>query len=403
MRDLLSDESFLRRRHLLAFSGGPDSVYLLERLAALYQEDLPRHVELAYVDYHDSPFVEEEERIVLHYQRRYGLSLHRKDVRYVEEKGNFEDWARRERYRFFAEICSRLFLDDVLTAHHQDDAIETYLLQKERNNLPRRYGLAEESRIFGVLVVRPLLFVTKEAIYRFLKERSLPFYEDCTNHDDHTRRNGLRRPWTPQERERFEREIDFRNGEVDRLSSQFATLSKTIPFSFYDSLTEEGRKRLLFFLLQKEEKLSVEKREAKAREAHEFLKRHENGVLKIDQKNIYRTKNSFFFSYPLTSNEYELDVTGPGVYQTPLFRLEVHRPEEFRLSSFPFVVRNARKGDQMESGLLTKDVSLFLRRQKVPFYYREGYPVFLKEGKILFVPFYSDVRDGKVPLTFLWP
>ena len=176
MSKKLFEESFFPRRHLLAFSGGPDSVYLLKQLHSFYKESLPQHVELAYVNYHDSPFVEEEEKIVLLYQERYGLVLHQKDVRREECEGNFEDWARKIRYSFFRQLLSSSLLDDVLTAHHQDDSIETYLLQKERGNLPLHYGLDEKTEVFGYPLLRPLLSVTKAEIYHFLQEEKLPYF-----------------------------------------------------------------------------------------------------------------------------------------------------------------------------------------------------------------------------------
>ena len=58
------------KRYLLAFSGGPDSVYLLLALARIYSSELKNHIALIYVNYHDSPFVNEEEEIVFYYQKK---------------------------------------------------------------------------------------------------------------------------------------------------------------------------------------------------------------------------------------------------------------------------------------------------------------------------------------------
>ena len=188
------------KTHLLAFSGGPDSVYLLLALKKAYPDDLSHHVQLAYVNYHDSEHVDEEERIVRHYADQFGLILHRLDVRHEEKDGNFEDWARKIRYAFFKDILKRERLTDILTAHHKDDAIETYLLQKERKNLPSYYGLKEESFLDGIVVRRPLLNVDKKTIYAFLDREKALYYEDITNHDDHTRRNLLRGKLSTEER-----------------------------------------------------------------------------------------------------------------------------------------------------------------------------------------------------------
>ena len=52
---LLSKE----KKYLVAFSGGPDSVYLLLKLVSFFQEKLRDHISLIYINYHDSPFVKD--------------------------------------------------------------------------------------------------------------------------------------------------------------------------------------------------------------------------------------------------------------------------------------------------------------------------------------------------------
>lgn len=404
MSKKLFEESFFPRRHLLAFSGGPDSVYLLKQLHSFYKESLPQHVELAYVNYHDSPFVEEEEKIVLLYQERYGLVLHQKDVRREECEGNFEDWARKIRYSFFRQLLSSSLLDDVLTAHHQDDSIETYLLQKERGNLPLHYGLDEKTEVFGYPLLRPLLSVTKAEIYHFLQEEKLPYYEDCTNHDDHTKRNLLRKASPLPERDSLLLEMKRRNEQLSSLFPRFRKWNNVVPFSFYDSLTEEEKRRFLFFFLDENLKsISPERKEGLAQELFAFLHRKADGCLSLPEKALYRTKTFFFLAESIAEEDYEIVVTRPAVYQTPFFRLTILDSKTFHMPSFPFLMRNNRRGDKIETDLVSKDVHTFLKRQKVPFYYRKSYPVFLFDGKILFVPFYKDILDGKVPLDFTWP
>lgn len=400
----LFPEDFLSHRHLLAFSGGPDSVYLLEKLREFYRENLSRHVELAYVNYHDSPYVEEEEGIVSHYQGKYGLLLHRKDVQTKDCPENFEDWARQVRYEFFGEIRSTCGLDDVLTAHHQDDSLETYLIQKERGNLPLCYGLAKRTDFFGYPLLRPLLSVTKEEIYRFLRGKGLPFYEDCTNHDDHTRRNLVRRSFPNVQREALLCEMEERNDELSRLYRSFENRKGFVDFSFYDRLREDERKRFVFYLIEGNRiGISQEKKESIANEIFFFLQRKADGLLSLSQKTLYRTKQGFFFARPIDEENYGLWIEKPGIYQTDFFTLTVSDARNFNMPSFPFFMRNNRKGDRIGTDLVSKDVHTFLKKQKVPFYYRKLYPVFLFEGQIRFVPFYPDVLQGKVPLRFTWP
>ena len=118
--------------YLLAFSGGPDSVYLLEALKSYLGDGLSDIIRLCYINYHDSSAVKEEEAIVNEYVDKYHLKLYRFDTKF--KKGNFEDWARKYRYQKFKTIIRKEKMTALLTAHQKDDDIETYILQKERKN-----------------------------------------------------------------------------------------------------------------------------------------------------------------------------------------------------------------------------------------------------------------------------
>ena len=399
----LFDDNDEGKTHLLAFSGGPDSVYLLLALKKAYPDDLNQHVQLAYVNYHDSEHVDEEERIVRHYADQYGLALHRLDVRHEEKDGNFEDWARKIRYAFFKDILKKERLTDVLTAHHKDDAIETYLLQKERKNLPSYYGIKEESFLDGIVVRRPLLNVDKKTIYAFLDREKALYYEDITNHDDHTRRNLLRGKLSIEEKEKLQKEMTEKNASLSRLYLRFSFLPKEIPFLFYDSLEEDEKRRLLFFLLDKEDpSLSSERREGLGKEMYEFLKRQANGVLSLSEKVLYRSKDVFFIGKEIPSLSYEEQIDGPTTFSLPFLQIMIDDPDIFNHLSFPFTIRNARRGDRIGTNLVSKDVETFLKKQGVPFYLRKIYPVFVKDGKIVCVPFYKDIEEEIIPIKFIF-
>ncbi len=401
---LAIDPTFDNRKHLLAFSGGPDSVYLLRQLAKRFQDSLPDHVQLAYVNYHDSPYVDAEERIVLDCASSYNLVLHKKVVFYKKEFGNFEDWARKIRYRFFADICSGNGLADVLTAHHKDDSIETFLLQKERNALPSHYGLRYQSQVEGVLVLRPLLSVWKKDIQEELKKEKAPYYEDITNHDGHTRRNLLRRELDGETKVRLLEEMTEANERLSSLLSTFKKLPERISFSCYDAFSEEEKQRLAFFLLDKKEGfLTPSRREGLAREILEFLKGRKDGLLTLERMVLYRTEKDFFIHEGIPSEDYEFLIDKPMAIKTPFMEIDIQDPDIFNHLSFPFVLRNPKPMDKIGTDLSSKDVHTFLRRQKVPFYLRRVYPIFLKDGVIRFVPFYKDILERKVPIRFLLP
>ncbi len=388
-------------RYLLAFSGGPDSVYLLECLASLYKDQLSKHVYLAYVNYHDSDEVDKEQDIVFHYIYKYHLEFFKANTKYREQYGNFEDWAREYRYTFFKKVIKKEELTALLTAHHQTDLLETYVLQKKRQNLPLYYGLPEKTALQNMTIIRPLLGISKNEIYKRLKEENCCYYEDKTNQDQNKQRNVLRKTgFDEEESSSLLEEIKKKNNELEAFYKKISSYGPMIPFASYLELSEEEQRRLLFYILNKAHlKVAEERLTGLGKESFEFLKRQENGEMKLDLfKALYRTKNEFFIGKYTKSCSYTYKFNYAEKKKNPYFELNLTKPELFNIHSFPVVIRNYQEGDKISTDLPTKDVLTLLRKQKVPFYLIPLYPVFLVKDKIVYVPFYSDILEKKLPM-----
>ena len=168
---------------------------------------------------------------------------------------NIEERCREIRYAFFANILkdnSRFAA--VLVAHHQDDLLETYLLQKQRNILPNYYGLKEENIIYGIKIIRPLLGYKKCELEAFCKENHIPYALDYTNFLDVFSRNKIRHhvieKMTEEDRRKLLLEIENKNkelqlaileaNELDNLSNQeVLKLSPTIYRLYLKKLAKE--------------------------------------------------------------------------------------------------------------------------------------------------------------------
>lgn len=106
--------------------------------------------------------------------------------------------ARELRYAWFEEIRQAENYDFVALAHHQNDSIETLLL-----NLTRGTGI---SGMHGILpkrakLVRPLLFLSRLDIDRLISENHIDFVEDSSNGSVKYARNKIRLQVIPQLRE----------------------------------------------------------------------------------------------------------------------------------------------------------------------------------------------------------
>ncbi len=174
--------------YLVAVSGGVDSVVLLDMLARAprtkNQELSPNYI-VAHVDHgirgEDSAV---DARFVKRLAKQYGLPCVSTEL-YLGKSAS-EELARQKRYEFlFAEAKKHRAV--VVTAHHQDDLIETIALNHTRGTGWRGLAVMDRSDIY-----RPLLTRTKQQVYEYALAHHLEWVEDATNASNRYLRNRLR-------------------------------------------------------------------------------------------------------------------------------------------------------------------------------------------------------------------
>jgi len=179
----------------LAVSGGADSVALM-LVASRWLETRagpPAHV--LTVDHALRPEGRREAEEVAHWAGRLGFAatiLVREGGR---GPGNLQAAVRAARYDLLADAARRLGLSHVLTAHHQDDQAETFLLRLARGSgLQGLTGMARQTRLGpGLLLARPLLGVPKSRLLATCRARGHPWIEDPSNADERFARARLRK------------------------------------------------------------------------------------------------------------------------------------------------------------------------------------------------------------------
>ena len=174
---------------LVALSGGADSVALLRLLLALNYRCEAAHCNFQLRG-------EESERDELFVRRLCSdlqVPLHtiRFDTmqRVKESHLSVEMAARQLRYDWFEQLISERHLQAVAVAHHQDDSIETMLI-----NLIRGTGI---DGLLGIQprhghVVRPLLALSRQDLLAYLESLEQPYVTDSTNLHDTYVRNKIR-------------------------------------------------------------------------------------------------------------------------------------------------------------------------------------------------------------------
>lgn len=188
----------------LALSGGKDSSVLAHVLLSLQPKLPPIH--WLHVNYHlRMPQSDREERYLKRWAREEGVPLWTHSLHPQKKPANLQDWARRERYRFFRDIMTHQAPKGavLLTAHHQGDQVETILSKMITGSSWQGYGgmrLQEERQ--GYFLLRPFLDVSPEAISQYAKNHSLKYFEDTSNQTRDYLRNRIRHellPWLQQE------------------------------------------------------------------------------------------------------------------------------------------------------------------------------------------------------------
>lgn len=179
---------------LLAISGGIDSMVLLHLFERSEFEYSIAHCNFSLRGAEsdgDEAFVREQ--IEQHGIRAYYEKFD--TINYANLKGISIEMAARElRYEFFERIRKEYEYDSIVTAHHQDDLIETFFL-----NLSRKTGIKGLTGIKekqGKLL-RPLLFASRDSIQKYAHKYSIPFREDSSNSEVIYQRNFLRHKILP--------------------------------------------------------------------------------------------------------------------------------------------------------------------------------------------------------------
>lgn len=175
---------------LVALSGGPDSMYLLEGLRE-YRRRVPFTLEAAHLHHGLRKEADDDLAFVEDISRRWEIPLHiaRVDVKALAEKEgrSVEEAGRIARYRFFRARKKKGGL--IALGHHLDDQIETMLLRLIRGT--GLDGLCGMKVLEGDLF-RPLLSMRKREILEELAEREIPYVLDRSNDEAVYTRNKIR-------------------------------------------------------------------------------------------------------------------------------------------------------------------------------------------------------------------
>ncbi|MTI86781.1 MAG: tRNA lysidine(34) synthetase TilS [Balneolaceae bacterium] len=177
---------------VLGVSGGPDSMALLYLFHIL---DL--NVLVVHINYNKRGEASDKDQDLVEqmaFQWGFECCSIQLDSS-TADIGNFQNWAREERYHFFKGLRDAHKAAAIVTAHHQDDQIETILQKVLRGSSPTAWqGMSSwDGNIF-----RPLLNFSKEEILHFCEVNAIPYRIDESNLQSSFARNFLRKEFSEQ-------------------------------------------------------------------------------------------------------------------------------------------------------------------------------------------------------------
>ncbi len=431
-KDIIRYELLARgERVLIAVSGGPDSMALLEILYSL-QKEFTLELFVAHYYHCLRPEALQEALFVKREAERRGLPfiLGASPVRAYacREKISLEAAGRELRYRFFERIAEELGLTKIALAHQADDLAEEVLLRFIRG--AGRRGLAGIPVKRGGIFIRPLLMISRERILEFLEKEEIPYVEDPSNRDPRFLRNKVRHLLIPFLEKHFHKRV---KECLKRTALLVAEEEEFLSCLALENLQKYGRKEKYTFHLSvkglKNLPLALRRRiylEAlkaigvplfRVRLSHlEQIERLLQGKTRgdIDLPGGYLARREpgrlVFKAASARIPSFEIEINGPGEYLLPFGgRLKVYyapcgeAPQGALLFdpqkvSFPLIVRSPRPGDRIRVAGLKgrKKLKKIFWERGLSHEARRSWPVVEKEGEIIALARFL-VAEGLIP------
>jgi tRNA(Ile)-lysidine synthetase-like protein len=374
---------FQQQTCVLLVSGGPDSMALAHMAVTS-----KLNVVLVSVNYHKREHSDQDIALVQVFALKHGCPLYIFDA--YDLVGNFQAKARDFRYQKAMEVARSVDAKVIMSAHHLDDHLETYLWQIKRNHKPLYYGIKPITWLQEFMLVRPCLEYSKEELINYNHTHDVDYIIDESNASLVYTRNVIRQEiqsMNQNEKLKLLETIKHANIELK------ASLD-----SFLPQFTSQGIDMNWFKTLEKDDQhacLRVYLNQHKATKASQDAL--EQFTLHCDHKDYHQFFSPVYllvhhgwikvFHPPLPLfievkslnewNDLRLDVFGQ-----PLQSLNLTLMNE----DFPLIIRHARPKDRMQIKVGRKKVFNWFSEKKIPRIVRQTWPLIQNaERQIIYV------------------
>tara|TARA_B110001452_G_scaffold66915_1_gene53786 strand:- start:1889 stop:3199 length:1311 start_codon:yes stop_codon:yes gene_type:complete len=210
----------INSKFLIGVSGGSDSMALLDigLKAGL-------NISVAHVNYQlRNEESERESFIVKKYCLENKLNFFYKEAE-IDLLKNLQNEAREIRYQFFNDLVEENKIDYILTAHHQNDNHETFLLNALKGNgIGSLKGIPEKNGI----ILRPLLQFTKIQLLMHVQENKIKYGTDSSNLSSKYDRNFIRNEVLQSLSNKFPKYEQGLTNSINFLREDYSLLNKLV-------------------------------------------------------------------------------------------------------------------------------------------------------------------------------
>ena len=405
---------------VVGFSGGPDSVFLVEMLKKL-QHFFNFKIYLVHINHLlRGEDADSDENFSFEYAKKNNLEIFIKRIPIKEiakEIGKtLEEVGREERYKFFSEIYEKVGATKIATAHNKDDQIETFLFRLIRGTSLQ--GL-EGIKIKNNNVIRPISEIYKKDILEYLNKNEIQYKIDKTNFENEFTRNSIRLDLIPFIEERYNikfkdkifsliKEIRENNQNNSLNLSDYTDSENRIILEKTKFLSNFDKKNLLSLFLNKK---NIEVNRNKIDEISSLIK--SNGTKKIDLDKSYRIVKDYTYLYiedkkencVINNNVIQVKIPSEQIFDN--FKITVSTVENLDIPKQKnqylldaiyndiIEVRYRKEGDRIFlDEKHSKKVKEVFIEQKVPKDLREKVPVFLYNNQIFWI---YNVKKSYIP------
>ena len=405
---------------VVGFSGGPDSVFLVEMLKKL-QYFFNFKIYLVHINHLlRGEDADSDENFSFEYAKKNNLEIFIKRIPVKEiakEVGKtLEEVGREERYKFFSEIYEKVRATKIATAHNKDDQIETFLFRLIRGTSLQ--GL-EGIKIKNNNVIRPISEIYKKDILEYLNKNEIQYKIDKTNFENEFTRNSIRLDLIPFIEERYNikfkdkifsliEEIRENNQNNSLNLSDYTDSKNRILLEKIKFLSNFDRKNLLGLFLNEK---NIEVNRNKIDEINSLIK--SNGTKKIDLNKTYRIVKNYTHLYidekrednTINNSTIQLKIPSEQVFNNFKISVEIAKnldiPKEKNqylldtLYNDIIEVRYRKEGDRifLDENHSKKIKEIFIE-QKIPKDIRDRIPIFLYNNNIFWI---YNVKKAYIP------